>query len=130
MFFAATPYRAASFSAFSRWPLTKATTFDRSHFAKAGRIWLMLSDPRPTIAQPSLGPGGSGTRSCAAAVRAASGDTARPALAALRNPRRDTEEAVRLGMRGMIADPGSYFRTSKSTHCDARRSTRPLRWRE
>src|SRR5580765_3767122 len=103
MFYVATPYRAASFSALSRWPLTKATTFDRSHFAKAGRIWLMLSDPRPTIAQPSLGPGGSGTRNCAP-VRAASGDTARPAPAALRNPRRDTNEAVRLDMRGMIAD--------------------------
>src|SRR6478736_7400193 len=98
MFFVATPYRAASFSALSRWPLTKATSFERSHFAKAGMIWLIASEPRPTTAQPSFGPGGSGTRNCAA-VRAASGDTARPAPAALRNPRRDTDEAVRLDMR-------------------------------
>src|ERR1041385_3648368 len=66
MFFGLTPYRNASLLALSGWPLTKATTFDFSHFANAGKIWLIERLPRPTIAQPSFFPGGSGTTSCAA----------------------------------------------------------------
>ena len=80
MFFSGTPYLIASFCAFSGLPDTSAVTFDVSHFANAGRIWLIARLPSPTIAQPSLRPGGSGTR-CAAAAPAATCETSAPAPA-------------------------------------------------
>src|SRR6188472_3212581 len=77
----------ASFCALSGLPETSAVTFEASHLAKAGRIWLMLRLPSPTTAHPSLRPGGSGTR-WALAAPAATCDAIRLAPACCRNPRR------------------------------------------
>src|SRR5215212_2708176 len=102
MFFSGTPYLAASFWALSGVPDTSAATLAVSHFANAGRIWLMLRLPSPTTAQPSLRPGGSGTR-CAAAVAAATCETSTPAPACCRNPRRE-RRGVAESLMGAILD--------------------------